>query len=265
MTQLELRGGNCSVIKNGIVMGGANTCLNAIVVRAWASQPKVTEHRALVTFAVGTSVEAVVFQWLKDAGKNVKSDVHMEEEITEHVKMSGHADSVEKLEDGSYLVYEFKTVSSTSVAKKVFKERHYKPDNLAQLVGYMVTAEAEQGKLVYTSTIYTTEKGRGEEFKVAAGDQAIFDVRITPTGEILVDNEPAPFCVEDVLRFRDVAARVIERQVIGSEPPTGWDGNFFSPCKDCWLQEHCEAFKEHGDTDLFFENVNKHLDRVGRR
>lgn len=265
MTQLELRGGNSSVVLRGSVMGGQNQCLNAIVVRAWSGQPKTTDHRALTTFAVGTSVENVVFQWLKDEGKNVKADVHMEEEITEHVKVTGHADAVEKFDSGSYLIYEFKTVSSINVAEKVFKERHYKPENLAQLVGYMITAEAEYGKLVYTATIYATNKTKGNEFKIAAGDQAIFDVQITPNGEIFVNNEPAPFCVEDVLRFRDVAARVIERQVIGSEPPTGWDGNFFSPCKDCWLQPYCEAFKEHGDTDLFFEQVNKHLDRVGRR
>jgi len=253
------------VLLGGRVMGGANQCLNAIVVRAWTGQPRVTERRALVTFAVGSAVEAVVLKWVQEGGRDVKGDVPVQEEITDRVVMDGHVDFVERLEDGGFFAFEHKTVSSLGVAEKVFRDRHYKPDNLAQLVNYMATLEAERGQLIYTATVYATNKTRGSEFKIAAGDQAIFDVQITPTGEILVDNEPAPFHVNDVLRFRDVAARVIERQVIGSEPPTGWDGNFFSPCKDCWLQEHCEAFKEHGDTDLFFENVNKHLDRVGRR
>lgn len=253
---IQLRVGNSAVLINGQVIGDANGCPRANVVRAYAGQPIVKERRATVTFAVGTTLEGIAFRWLQEQyGDSIRADVEMSEEIIEDVSLTGHCDFLRRKEDLSFHVYEHKSVSSADVAKKVILDGNYKPNNLAQLCHYMLICEATEGTLLYTSATYT--KG------VMAGDQRAFAVKIHDNGVITVDGENAPFLVSDLLDWRLYMAETVKRKHLDS-PPKQWDG-IFSPCNGCWLKETCERYDANGEDKEFWDGVEAILNREGRR
>jgi hypothetical protein len=266
MNKLALRGGNCGAIVNGKVRGGNNQCLRAVVVRAHCGQPQVTNQRSLITFAVGSAVENVAFKFLQDIkGDSIKQDVAICEEITEAVDMEGHADFVEKLPSGEFHGWEHKSVGSTSVAELVFKDAHYKPENAVQLVNYMISLEAETGTLQYTAYCYHNNKSKKDPFKIGASDQKNFEVVIKGSGEVIINEQPALFKIQDILEFRERAAELIEFKRLDDLPPEAWDNGFFSPCSNCWLENACEFYNHSRDKEKFFSDVDSYLDKAGRR
>jgi hypothetical protein len=260
---IHLRVGNSAVMINEQVVGDSNGCPRANIVRAYAGQPVVKDRRATVTFAVGTTLETIAFNWLKEQhGENIKADVEMSEELTDKVTLTGHCDFCLRKPDGTFHITEHKSVSSGEVAKKIFFKSEYKPNNLCQLLHYQLIAEAETGTLLYTSATYVKSSGKDEK-SVAAGDQKEFHTQILPNGVILVNGENAPFCVKDLLAWREYMADVVERKYLDS-PPKMWEG-VWSPCRGCWLQEVCEPFDEDRDDEKFWRGVESILDREGRR
>ena len=252
---IQLRVGNSAVLINGQVVGDANGCPRANLVRAFAGQPIVKDRRATVTFAVGIALEGIAFKWLQEQyGENIRSDVEMSEEIIDGVTMTGHCDFLLKRND-CFLPTEHKSISSADVAKKVLLDGKYKPNNLAQLCHYMLICEATEGTLLYTSATYT--KG------VMAGDQRAFAVKFHDTGAVTVDGENAPFLVTDLLDWRIYMAETVKRKHLDS-PPKQWDG-IFSPCNGCWLKETCESYDANGEDKEFWEGVEEILNREGRR
>jgi hypothetical protein len=232
-------------------------------VRAFAGQPIVKDRRATVTFAVGTTLETIAFNWLKEQyGDNIKADVEMSEELSDKVGITGHCDFLQKKDNGKFHVWEHKSVSSGEVAKKIFFKNEYKPNNLCQMLHYQLICEAETGTLLYTSSTYVKATDKSEK-SVAAGDQKEFHTQILPNGVILVNGENAPFSVKELLAWREYMVGIVEKKYLDS-PPKQWDG-VFSPCKGCWLQENCEKYDEDGDDKKFWERVEEILDREGRR
>lgn len=265
--RLELRVGNSAVLKNGIVKGDANGCPRANLIRALEGQPKVTDRRSLATFAVGTALETVAFSWIKEElGDSVKSDVAMEEEIIDGVWLVGHCDFLQKKEDGSFKVFEHKSCSSVNVVEKVFGGHHYKPQNLAQLAHYMVIAESVEGELIYTSAIYAkkSETKSNPGWSVKAGDQETFVVAIDDKGIILVNGEPAPFDVADLLHWRNYQAELLANRRLDA-PPEDWEQVPWTACSGCVYKEVCEQYDEDKNDKQFWEGIRKLIEKIGKR
>jgi hypothetical protein len=263
----EIRIGNSAAMQHGIIKGDANGCPRVNLIRCFEGQPIVSDRRSLITFAVGTALENVVFSWLKaEYGDSIKADVAMEEQITDNVWVVGHADFVWKLPDGRYKIGEHKSCSSVGVVEKVFVERHYKPNNLAQLCHYLLVSEATEGELIYTSAIYCkrSETKAKCAYNVKAGDQAIFKVRIADNGAILVDESPAPFDVSDLLQWREYQAELIENRRLDA-PPESWEATPWPVCQGCAFQEVCEKYDTCHDDVAFWGDVRELIAKAGKR
>lgn len=253
---LEIRPGNVSVLVNGQIRGESSGCPRAILIRAYWGQPKVVDRRSLLTFAVGSACEQVVYNEIKQRdGDTVKNDVLMYEPVTKRVGVVGHADLVWKREKG-FKIGELKSVQSTNSHSKYIVKGTPKITNIAQCVNYMVIAEAEEGELIYTSCLYAD--------KVKSGDQRVYDIRIHTNGVITYDQNTAPFTVGDVLAWREYIADCLENKRL-DPPPVSWEFSPFSVCSGCDYENVCEAYEDHRCFEQFESDVSDLLAERGRR
>lgn len=253
MTIRYLRSGNIGLYRPGNYRASANGCFRNIVTREYHGQPLADETQSF-TFAVGTLCETLVADRWKKQGKNAQLDVEVTEPITDTVHLMGHIDAIL---DG--VIIEEKSIQSQSSFKKIYKGGIYKVENVAQLVQYMLMKEQTEGILLYTLMGWYGDK-------TTIGQQRAFKVNIDDvTGRVLVEGrEETSFDVMDILYHRQQAAECIANKTIYPEAPTTLDPPW-TPCGGCWLQPMCEKWEQNKDDTEFWNNVEKHLDTVGRR
>lgn len=125
-------------------------------------------------------------------------------------------------------VVELKSTRSVNKRREL-RQGTVSPENVAQLVAYMVELEAESGELLYT--FYDEKKNTKENFP--------FAVNIRSDGSILINGAVYGFSVHDYLRHRELAAQTLLTNVIGPRPNNATKP-FDSPCHFCPFKTRCE-------------------------
>lgn len=130
---------------------------------------------------------------------------------------------------------ELKSTESSNVLLEIIKKGKYKPENLAQLVSYMIASRAVIGRLIYT--YYKVEKNTQVYSKAS---ERTFCVVIQDNGSIEVDNVKTLFHVEDQLNHRQTAAHCINDMVVWARPYKAHD--YDGPCKGCVFSGICNKY-----------------------
>lgn len=198
---------------------------------------------------------------------------YVEEEVVKRpigdtgVLLSGRADfRVKREEDGPFNVEELKSTESDNVHRTVIRNRKLYPENLAQLISYMIDTESEKGRLIYT---YYKRNERGELYhpepyvnkrKNYVETERIFEVDIDEFGRVHVDGEASQWTVYDVLAHRFAAADVIKNNRV-ADRPFNHDAVWGSPCEYCDFRVTCERWDkdEIKDEKSFIEEARSEL------
>lgn len=125
-------------------------------------------------------------------------------------------------------VIELKSTRSVNKRREL-RQGVVSPENVAQLIAYMVELEADVGDLIYT--FYDEKKSTKENF--------VFAVSIESDGSIRINGLIYEFSVHDYLRHRELAARTLLTDTIGSRPNNATKP-FDSPCHFCPFKARCE-------------------------
>jgi hypothetical protein len=141
----------------------------------------------------------------------------------------GRADFVIDSDSGR-TVQELKSATSKNTYSKVFKKCEYKPENLAQLLAYMVMSKADRGELIYS---FYEEEQRVE--------QKVFNVLVMPDGKISVENAPISAHIFDLFTHQRQSATFLLADVVGSRPE-GYNKQYGGPCSFCVFKPACQEF-----------------------
>ncbi len=168
------------------------------------------------------------------------------------VLFSGRADFIRYL-DSTVVVDELKSMDSKNKAREVLKHGNWTPENLAQLIAYMVGMQTPDGRLIYT------QFEDGEPTKERA-----FEIVIDEAGRICVDGAPTKFTVYDQIAHLNAAARAIENNEIW-ERPYNWNAPFKSPCGYCPFKATCDKFDagEIKDVQAFVMSAKEDINKLG--
>ena len=159
-------------------------------------------------------------------------EMEVDQEGVDGVGFTGRVDFFCPFDE--YPVRELKSATSEKTFTEVLKRGHYKPNNLAQLVSYMVTLEKVKGILHYTYY------DKAQEDYIPTAVRA-FHVTIDDDGRILVDDESSDFTVADLLAHRYNSAKwLVDPEV--PPPPKGHLDKWRSPCKYCDFRQACNMY-----------------------
>ena len=261
---LTLRGANAGVITaDGTAYGTSSACLRAMFFRQFAGDCPVSPESDL-TFAAGFAHEKVQVKWLEDNGFEVEADKEVVEPLSDQVVFTGHVDIFRK---EPRTVYELKGITSENVFHKIFFKRAPKPENVVQIVGYMLATETEIGYLRYASFLFLKLFDTTPEMqKIAKSwprptmkfkkdwdtqrwvittrpDYCEFKIQIMENGDILIDDKRFEFTVQDLVRYRTAAVDVLENKSI---PPAPKDihKSKFAPCTQCAFKTPCKRWDD---------------------
>jgi hypothetical protein len=162
----------------------------------------------------------------------------------------GRLDFLVTDQNGSSVV-ELKSSESSSVLSEVIRKGHYKPENLAQLIAYMITERLTRGKLIYT------HYKRDKTTRILKENLSrTFDVMIDDQGNILIDQVKSPFTVYDQLEHRQASAECIQNMQVGNRPYK-WAEKFDSPCAWCPFKLTCDKYDagEFSNTREFLQHA----------
>jgi hypothetical protein len=244
-----IRGGNTGTydLETTRYITTANGCFRTILIREFADQAK-PDRRSKYTWAIGTLSESLVVDEFRTMFSNVEADVEVQEMITENVGITGHIDAI--CDD---VTYELKSISSVNSYKKIIQKGEYKPENVLQLVNYMLIREKCDGVLLYTSMLYPGVTG------AHPGDQRAFAIKIDNEGGIWVDDELFKFGVKHILGHRQKAAELVDAKKIYAHRPESMDPVFHC-CKGCNYAPACDTFEFTHSPQAFWEETQKLLD-----
>jgi hypothetical protein len=159
-------------------------------------------------------------------------EMEVHQEAVAGVGFSGRVDFFCPFEE--FKVRELKSATSEKTFTEVIKRGHYKPNNLAQLVSYMVALEEAKGILHYTYY----DKVQGDYIPTAV---RAFQVTIDDDGRILVDEEDSEFTVANSLAHRyNSAMWLVDPEV--PPLPKGHLDKWKSPCKYCDFRQTCNMY-----------------------
>lgn len=258
----SIRGGMSSFMKDGqVFVSDSAGCLRKALLRSKGIEEK-HNAKTLKVFHLGALNEEIWKQWLTEAGRKFVEEKEFCEPVTEDSNFVGHSDFVVELEDGSYICYELKSVSSKNTYKKVFKENTPKISNLAQCVNYMVSQETVRGRLCYTSYIKAIEYKDFDIYDIGeindlvytaleAGEieTKIFEVEIKEDGKIYLDGVYSTFDVQHLMDHRRATADVLENNKVYQDRPQTLDSS--DPCGFCPFSKVCN--QNVSDTDRFLK------------
>ncbi len=161
---------------------------------------------------------------------------------------SGRMDVLSAYAVGGAVIHETKGTISKNSRLNVIRKGKVKLNQLAQLVSYMIAKEITKGKLVVG---YYEEDHEGNLRHQEGRD---FKVEINDEGLILVDGEPSGYTVQDQIRHRIAAAKVLASNTVGARPDK-WDQKWGGPCSNCHFATVCDNFDrgELNGTDEFIE------------
>lgn len=143
------------------------------------------------------------------------------------VVLSGRVDFVLRDLPGTKVI-ELKSTRSVNKRREL-RNSIVSPENVAQLIAYMVELEALTGELIYT--FYDEKKSTKENF--------VFAVDIGSSGSICINGLLYEFSVHDYLRHRELARHVLVTDSIGPRPNNATKP-FDSPCHFCPFKARCE-------------------------
>ncbi len=203
---------------------------------------------------MGAANEARYGKILKESGikYDVEKPIKYALTAVPSVMFSGRADFIRYL-DSQIVVDELKSMDSKNKAREVIKNGNWVPENLAQLISYMVATQTPDGRLIYT------QFEDGEPTKERA-----FEIVIDEAGRICVDGTPTKFTVYDQIAHLNLAARLIENNEVG-ERPYNWNAPFKSPCGYCPFKATCDKFDagELKDVNAFVMSANEDINKLG--
>jgi hypothetical protein len=289
---MNLRGAHSALITStGVILGSQNACLRAAFLREYAEEVDgfrlQPDLRASITFGLGHTIEDVFESRLKTSGINYTKEKLIVDPITDKVNFCGHMDFVN--EDEGY-PYELKSISSTNTAEKVLIYSKPKLENLMQLSCYMVAMGADKAKLCYGNMVYHKWVGVEEEVwdhakalkhasVICQKDRLskaltiriepcfkIFEISIDSEGIVSYDNHRTSISVEDIVRYREEAAKYLETKTFPTLRPEPIEGDF-PVCYSCKWKNECKAWDEgvfSNEEDLL-SNAKKKLVLLGEQ
>lgn len=211
-------------------------CLRSILAKSWVRTPDIDPKHSIL----GEKNERRFEEQLKQAGIEfvAESPVSYPLDHCNGVVFSGRRDFVVSAGDSNEIV-ELKATSSKT-KYQMMREGKYVVENLAQLVAYMVEAEATRGRLVYA---YYKDPTAAEPHL-----ESTYLVTIDPSGDILANGRHSGFTIADYLLHRDSAATAVSQGVV-YDRPYNYDAAFGSPCQYCVFKSACDRF-DSGESEF---------------
>lgn len=263
MSRKQLRGGNSSIMKNGVLYGASSSnCLRMVLLRDKGVQ-STPDARSKKVFALGHLNEDL---FIEDHLKN-RDDLVKEMEVV--VRISDNVDFCGHIDIGTPgFLYELKSCSSDNTYKKVFVEGGYKKENLIQLATYLLMTETEEGYLCYTSYVDKIQYKKLDKIKEAdilqlANDSeretVMLHVTFSEVGDVLIEGEESGVSVQDILEFQKNAVNILENASIYPDRPEPFEANSrFTACYSCPLNNLCSLWEEKRfSTDKFVAEAKK--------
>lgn len=261
----QLRGGNSSIIKNGVLYGASSSnCLRMVLLRDKGVQSQPDE-RSKKVFAVGHLNEELFERDYLSGIPDVEKEKEIQVGISNNVDFCGHMDFAT-----SGLLYELKSCTSDNTYKKVFVENKYKKENLIQLATYLIMTEIPEGYLCYTSYTDTIQYKALDKVEEAAiphlAEQSVRETRFihvtfTDDGKVLAEGADTGIKVEDILEFQEKAINVLENDIVYPDRPEPFDSSDrFTACSSCPLNNVCSRWEEkRWPTERFVKEARKAL------
>ncbi len=208
----------------------ATGCLRNILYNSWGIKEQLKQ---------GTQDRGAMNEDRYIAANLIDTDLDIAREIvspvtsvTDTVAWGGRTDvHVKPRSAGPAEIYELKSTGSKNKLRAL-KQGLYTTENLAQLVAYMLDWELANGHLVYS---YYEPDGRGVDQLKYEKD---FTVKLDTDGTIVVDNEATKFSAADQLHHRQMAAEVVDKDIVWDRPHN-YDAAFGSPCHWCPFKNVC--------------------------
>ena len=134
----------------------------------------------------------------------------------------------------------------------------YKPENLAQLIAYMVSRETQYGHLMYS--FYEKDE---ENNKWVHKENKVFHVYIEDNGDIFVDGKKSEYNVKNYLTHRIKSGIYLAEKEIGPRP-NNWYAKWGSPCHFCPFSGVCNKYDMNliNDVDTFLDECNNAINNT---
>jgi hypothetical protein len=261
----QLRGGNSSIIKRGVLLGASSSnCLRMVLLRDKGVQSEADE-RSKKVFKIGHANEDFFEKDYLSDNPNIEKEKAVEVGLSDSVVFVGHMDF-----NSDGLVYELKSCTSDNTYKKVFVEGKYKKENLIQLATYLLMTETPEGFLCYTSytdTIQYKKLDKVDEADIpelmekSERETVFIHVTFTDDGKVLADDADTGVKVEDILAFQEAAIAVLENDIVYPDRPEPFDsGDKFTACSMCPLNNVCTQWEaKRWSTEKFVREARKAL------
>ena len=259
----QLRGGNSSIVKNGVLYGSSSSnCLRMVLLRDKGVQ-STPDERSEKVFALGHLNEDLFIEdYFKDR-EGLEKEKECVVGLSDSVDFCGHIDLAA---DGS--LYELKSCSSDNTYKKVFIQEDYKKENLIQLATYLLMTETEKGYLCYTSYVDKIQYKKLDKIKKddivqlaheSERETVWLQVTFSDDGEVLVNGKGSGVTVENIIEFQEKAVKVLEEDIVYPDRPEPFDSNSrFTACYSCPLNKVCSRWEEKRfSTEVFVREAKK--------
>lgn len=266
MKRKQLRGGNSSIMRRGVLYGASSSnCLRMVLLRDKVSQQAEPDERSKRVFKIGhLNEELFERDYLSDV-EDVEKEKEVCIEISDKVDFIGHIDMATP-----GLLYELKSCTSDNTYRKVFIQNSYKKENLIQLATYMLMSETVNGFLCYTSYTdklqYKTLDKHDFDAITALAEESERETRFirvtfTDEGKVFADNADSGIMVQDILEFQNAAINVLENEIVYPDRPEPFNSNErYTACYSCPLNKVCTQWEEkRWPTERFVRECKKAL------
>jgi hypothetical protein len=226
---LNIRGSSSAFVVDGLVISQWGTgCYRKQLIASYGLTPPFPPEMA----KVGAMNERVYELGLIEQGVDYLREVEVFQEVMGDITFSGHIDFW--CPQDKYKIRELKSATSEKTFIEVIRRGHYKSENLAQVVAYMVSEEVYDSILSYT--YYSKEQ---EQYEPTA--MRNFQVRIRDDGRIMVDEEESKFTVDNYLQHRYNSAKWLVSSDVPPRPKDH-DNKWKSCCKYCEYASACNMY-----------------------
>lgn len=268
MKRKQLRGGNSSIIRRGVLYGASSSnCLRMVLLRDKGVQLPA-DAKSKKVFLVGHMNEDLFERdYLTDV-EDVEKEKEVEIGLSDNVDFVGHCDFA-----CPGILYELKSCTSDNTYRKVFIENKYKKENLIQLATYMLMTETTDGFLCYTSYTdklqYKTLDKHDDDAITTLAEESERETRFirvafTDEGKVLADDADSGIMVQDILEFQNAAISVLENDAVYPDRPEPFDSNErYTACYNCPLNQVCARWEEkRWPTERFVRECKKALNII---
>lgn len=261
MSRKQLRGGNSSIVRNGVLYGSSpSNCLRMVLLRHHGVEFQPDE-RSLKVFTIGHLNEELFERDYLAGIEGLEKEKNVVVGLSDSVDFSGHIDY-----STPGLLYELKSCTSDNTHRKVFTQGKYKIENLIQLATYLFMTETSEGYLCYTSytdkiQYKTLDKVLMDDIVRLAEESDRETIKILVTfnenGEVIAKGKGSGVFISDILEFQNTAVNVLENQVIHPDRPEPFEANSrFTACSNCPLNRLCDEWEtKRWDSETFIKKA----------